>query len=340
MLGRPGDRRDTWPFKELSKEKIMCQMRRVTVTTLALLIGLTACAGSTNHALSGPRSLPPIVYTPPPLPHGVLTAVPVSGGPLRMAAGFGSLWVSTHRGPLLYRIDPATNKVVARIVTGTESCGTPAIGFGRVWVSGCDPGPLVSVDASTNKVVARSKIETSLVMGVAAGKLWAGDPIDPTTLDRTAHLPVQGADVVSGAGSLWVVDTGSGLVKRVDPWTDTVTESYRAGEIGGLENFGVFADGALWVYSGGDRLWRIDPHRNRVAVHHLRGIGRHADATFTVGDGGVWVRPYDHNLYRFDVDSLSTRRIYPAHGGGFVTVAFGSVWESNLEESNVWRVRE
>jgi hypothetical protein len=94
------------------------------------------------------------------------------------------------------------------------------------------------------------------------------------------------------------------------------------------------------VYGGGNELWRINPHTNRVTEQRLRGISRNANATFTVGDGGVWVRPFARLIYRFDVHSLSSRRAYPARGGGFVTVAFGSVWESNLDENNVWRVRE
>jgi hypothetical protein len=64
-------------------------------------------------------------------------------------------------------------------------------------------------------------------------------------------------------------------------------------------------------------------------------------ATFDVGDGAVWVRPNDGNLYRFDLSTFQ-RTTYPADtsSGGFVNVAFGSVWESNIDEDSLWPLRE
>jgi streptogramin lyase len=178
-------------------------------------------------------------------------------------------------------------------------------------------------------------------MAIAAGKIWAGDPLDPVTLRPTAHLKTTAADVVSGAGSVWYVDSDHGLVKRVDPVTDEVIRSYSAGEPGSEENFGVFAVGALWVYSGGNRLWRIDPSTNRVTTRVLDGLDANAQGTFDVGDGGVWVPPFGGDLFRYDLRTFA-RRTYPADNAssGFVLVAFGSVWESNLERETVWRVRE
>lgn len=309
----------------------------------ALVAGTTACTarGAPQHVASPSMSTLPTVSAPPlPLPHGVLADISVGGGPLRMAAGFGSLWVASHRAASLVRIDPSTNRVLATIRTGTESCGEPAIGLARVWISGCGPGPLVAVDPKTNKVVARANYESSLVMAVADGKIWAGDPLDPATLHPTAHIHADAGDVVAGARSIWFMEET--LVKRVDPGTGQVTHTYRAGDAGALENFGVFAAGALWVYSGGNHIWRIDPRRNTVTMHVLHGIDRDANATFAVGDGAVWVRPYAGLLYRFDLTNLTTRRKYSAdtRASGFVTVAFGSIWESNLEEDSVWRLRE
>jgi streptogramin lyase len=244
--------------------------------------------------------------------------------------------VASHDGNTLYRVDPATNKVVGRIRVGTEACGTPAIGLGRVWVSGCGPGPLVSVDPKTDRVDKHTNYSSSLEMTTAAGKIWAGDPLDPVTL----HVRASAEDVAAGAGSIWFLETETGLVKRVDPTTATITRTYRAGDPSALETFGVFASGALWVYSPGSRLWRIDAATNHVTSQVLKGIAG-AGATFDVGDGAVWVRPNDGNLYRFD-QSTFKRKTYPADtsSGGFVTIAFGSVWESNIDDDSLWRVRE
>jgi len=324
----------------------MTSTHRLAAVSVAFLISASACGGgsSTPTAATEPStgSTPTTPgLAPPPLPHGVLASIVMPAGPLRLAAGFGSVWAAAHRGNVLYRVDPATNKVIARIHVGTESCGAPATGLGRVWVEGCGPGPLVVVDPKTNRVVARTHDETPLEMAVANGKIWAPDPVDPDTLHPTAHVDANASDVASGAGSMWFIDTDAGIVKRVDPATATVTRSYRAGKAGSDENFGVFANGALWVYSGGNQLWRIDPTTNTVTSHRLRGITAYAQGTFDVADGAVWVRPWSGKVYRFDLTTFS-RKAYPANesSSGFVLVAFGSVWESNLEGASLWRVRE
>ena len=311
-----------------------------------VLAAATACTSSsgnppsvtTTPVVTVPASTP--VPSTSPLPRGVLASIAMSGGPLRMASGYGDLWVASHDGNTLFRVDPGSNAVVARINVGTEVCGTPAIGLGRVWVSGCGPGPLVSVDPKTNRVVKQANYPSSLEMTTAAGKIWASDPLDPVTMRRTAHVDAAAEEVVAGAGSLWFLETETGLVKRVDPTTASITRTYRAGDPTALETFGVFASGALLVYSGEDRLWQIDAATNHVTSRTLKGIAG-AGATFTVGDGAVWVRPNDGNLYRFD-QSTFDRTTYPADtsSGGFVTVAFGSVWESNIDDDSLWRVRE
>src|SRR5215467_10693576 len=158
-------------------------------TAMAAAIAATGCSGSARTGGS-PSSSP----SPDQLPKGVLAVIPVMGGPLGLGACFGKVTVTTENGIVLYRIDPATNKVVAQIDVGQAMCGTPAFGFGRVWVPDCNFGPhgLVVVDPATNHVVRTLADQVAGSVGIGAGSVWAGPRIDPATLSeqpllRTGH---------------------------------------------------------------------------------------------------------------------------------------------------------
>jgi streptogramin lyase len=291
------------------------------------------------------------------LPSGVLASITVGGGPLRMAAGFGSLWVATHRDTFLYRIDPATNEVTARIDVGQESCGTPGIGFGRVWALGCDPGTannLVVVDPSTNQVVGGLPYG-GLTLGFGDGDVWAPFRIDPETLEAGPKIHADGGDVVFGGGSVWVADGNQGIVSQVDPRTGRVVATLPAGLPQTGESYASFGSGKLWIYPGlqapaaqdahDAAIWEIDPRTDKVTERTLKPLSAFDElfggATFTTGAGSLWVRDQGGKVHRFDAQTLKPLGTYAADPttSGFVTVAFGSLWFSNLDAGTVWRVR-
>ena len=108
----------------------------------------------------------------------VAAVILVPGGPVGLAFGAGSLWVSSEDGNVA-RIDPATNSIVATIST-QDSGGDVAFGGGAVWVTNPgqewgDKGRLTRIDPATNGVTA------SIVVGAwpwsvayAAGSVWVG----------------------------------------------------------------------------------------------------------------------------------------------------------------------
>ncbi|MGI9184816.1 MAG: hypothetical protein ACR2GZ_07615 [Solirubrobacteraceae bacterium] len=68
--------------------------------------------------------------------------------------GEGSVWVTAGRGDgSVYRIDPATDRVVATIHVGGSVSGI-AVGAGRVWVSRAaqGPGDVIRIDPHPNRV--------------------------------------------------------------------------------------------------------------------------------------------------------------------------------------------
>ncbi len=167
----------------------------------------------------------------------------------QVAVGLRAVWV-TADGGRLYRIDPATGRVVARIAIGGPIQGV-GTGAGSVWVTRIagEHGDLIRVDAATNHVVSVTKV------GPGSGS------------------------VLYAFGALWVTNTSPPSVDRVDPSTGLVTRMGFTGLIGA-------GYGSLWAASGlDDTVVRVDP-RTGTPIAVLRVPRAEAVA---VGAGGVWV---------------------------------------------------
>ena len=84
--------------------------------------------------------------------HPVVATIDVGNGPVAIASGYGSVWVSDVTDNALSRIDPSGGHVLATIPLGGAPAGLAA-GKGGVWVAGANPGRLVFVDPRTNRLV-------------------------------------------------------------------------------------------------------------------------------------------------------------------------------------------
>ena len=98
----------------------------------------------------------------------------------KVALGFGSLWATLH-GALLYRIDPSTGRVAARIRTSRGGAfNQDYIAFTRdsVWVTNLNnatDAELVEIDPETDRPVARASLAKGPTGLVAAfGSVWVG----------------------------------------------------------------------------------------------------------------------------------------------------------------------
>jgi YVTN family beta-propeller protein len=296
------------------------------------------------------------------LPKGVLASIPVDS-PMSVGVGLGSVWVGSHRGDWLYRVDPATNKVIATIDIGINSCGPIVTAFGRAWVSGCDDDPeTVAVSAKTNQVVGKFP-SYSLPPGFGAGSAWIGNLFDgtlyrlnPKTLAVQAKIRVgQSAFcVVLGGGSVWVGDSFNGTVHRIDPATGKVIATIPAGVAGadGVEL--MFVAGKLWVYPGfgvppvsdrGNKVWRIDPHGDTVTQEILRGLsdlsGGLSYGQPVTAMGSLWLRGTGTKVYRYQGRTLKLLHAYPADPSavGWTAIGFGSLWVGNMDTNTLWRDR-
>lgn len=149
-------------------------------------------------------------------------------------AAAGSVWTTNSIERRLVRIDPATNRVSARIpLKGNYPLGI-SYGAGSIWVANRYSGSVTRVSTATNK------------------------------RGKTIKVGFSPYAIAYGAKSIWVTNESSGTVSRINPARNRVTKTIRTG---GGPNGLVVAFGSVWVadYRLG-RVLRIDPARNRITA--------------------------------------------------------------------------
>jgi streptogramin lyase len=169
--------------------------------------------------------------------HEVVAHIPIDKF-FGSAFGFGSLWGTS--GGDVFRLDPATNSIAARIAVaglgrvGLDSgcCLSLGVGAGAVWVG--LGKKLARIDPSTNTAVALIGLRgTAEFVAVTENAVWvvgAGPSprfttmlwrIDPTTNTVAAALSLgtrsDAGDLTAGAGSLWVTLFDDAKVLRIEP---------------------------------------------------------------------------------------------------------------------------
>jgi hypothetical protein len=187
-------------------------------------------------------------------------------GPVHVGSGFGSVWV-TGSGAL-NRIDPRTN--ATRVIhVGSDLCGLPRFAAGYVWVSACESPGTFQIDPRTNRVV------------------------------RELNAISIGA---SGAGSLWLWDGSTGVV-RLDPRSRLrLADIDPRVDISSWEGPFLVWHGFVWIYGQGDgsqsAISLIDVQTNKVArvipLPRSKPSGAQSGGYFwggfgAVADGKVWV---------------------------------------------------
>jgi streptogramin lyase len=309
-------------------------------THLSVAVSVAAGAVTAIAAIAAPGRV--VVKTP--------------GFPTAMIAANGSLWVLTHRGGYVYRVDPRTNKVMAAVDVGDAMCFIPTANTRRLWISNCwgESGVYQSyeIDVRTNRVVGTVK---GSVPVLAAGSLWTVTSggvllrLDPQTRVRLAAIGTKLPDPNPGGvayGSLWV--SSNSAVARIDPNTNKVTalvplpgakteESYAGGYLAG--RYAAFAAGKVWVTNAAG-LYEIDPSTNtaRLIRVPLKPHAEWGDVQIAFARGSLWLRLTDTVVARLDPRTARIVARYPASGGGGgLAIAFGSLWVANAGAHTVWR---
>ena len=127
----------------------------------------------------------------------VTKTIKTGGGPNGLVVAFGSLWVADYRLGRVLRIDPATNKITAKLQLAHADWITPTAD--ALWIS-----------SETNSVYR----------------------LDPQTLQITASVPVGQNPLASTllGDELWVPNIDSNTVSVVDTTTAAVTATIPVGQ--------------------------------------------------------------------------------------------------------------
>jgi YVTN family beta-propeller protein len=208
---------------------------------------------------------------------------------------------------MLYRIDPTTSKVVAKIEAGLAPKGVLATGT-AVWVADTHAGALFRIDPATNKIVATISVGPK----GNSGPNWLG----------------------SGFGSIWTSVPNAATIVRIDPNTNAVQATIEIPvEVSPCGSF-AFTATDVWTQSCGGRptMARIDPATNVVAgIPRLAGA---ASAPLVIG-GAAWVSVDTTPVVPGYLARLSSEQdavdlgLSPGPtfgGGGDLVVAAGSAW--------------
>jgi serine/threonine-protein kinase len=163
-------------------------------------------------------------------PNSLLRVRPHDGKPLGYVpacpcgppvSGEGAIWtISGDEGDWLYRLDPKTRNIIARIDLGFSAWSSPfggadelAIGAGSVWVADQVGDSVTRIDPVTNR---------------------------PSGTFPTGRQP---SAIAVGEGAVWVANSRDGTVTRYDPETADIATIRVGGTPVGL----AVGQGAVWV---------------------------------------------------------------------------------------------
>lgn len=318
-----------------------------------------ACGGGGGAASSTPSE---VTHTPPTVPVQSMAqlqstrlqaVIDVGGAPDApdwQAEGFGAVWVANSAKGAVQRIDPTTNRVTAVVPIGAQPCDGLATGFGSVWAVDCAAGALVRIDPSAGRVVARISVTAESGEGLIAageGGVWilsslnanhdALIRIDPATNKVGARVlvPVGSTAAAVGFGSVWVTTAAGSSVERVDPSTGKVAATIR---VHAGPRFLATGEGAVWVLNQSDgSVSRIDPPTSQVTATILVNVPGEGGC-IAAGEGGVWVTMPGTPVSRIDPGRNAVTEQFTGVGGDCISTGFHSIWLSNHDLGNIWRL--
>lgn len=270
-----------WPRLERRLRRQPWRRAAIAAVCAAIVAATATVTPYLWHSLSGPAASHPHPQLGPQLV--IAARTPMSGGANFLTTGYGGVWVVGFG--VIYRVDPATARIVATIpALGAGDLSGIATGAGAVWVT--SNGGRVGVyriDPRHNRVTSFIRLQPNPVgITVAHGRVWVTEPkpgpgivlrIDPRT-NRVSGPPIRvgpgPGSIVSGAGTLWVTDMD--YVSRINPATGAVANA-RGGPWGGADSLGnakiskvdAVGAGSLWT-TGINVVQRVDPGNGHVTA--------------------------------------------------------------------------
>jgi virginiamycin B lyase len=244
--------------------------------------------------------------------NGAVVAARKLAHPYAVATGEGSVWVTEYDAGNLVRIDPQSNRVVARMNLGGKA-GNFVLDAGSAWVTvraGDGSDSVKRVDTASGDIGSIPLGTSAVPIGIAlgAGSLWVAEQdraavvrIDPATDAVTSTIPVGFGPygIVVAGGAVWTANRFAATVSRIDVATlyvSTITTGHRpSGVI-------AFGEGSIWAGNDDGVLSRIDPATGQVRAS--LEIGSPDWPSMAVAGGTVWIAaPLDNEIARVDAQT-------------------------------------
>lgn len=269
----------------------------------------------------------------------------IKGGPDWLAVTEDSVWTNSRGTNMIFRLDPASDKVLAAVPV-SKPCSGFAVAAGTLWSPSCGENVIYRVDLKTNEVVAKVPVGPANTEGgiaFGAGSAWMpSDPkgivsrIDPATNKVIAEIQVAPGSftAVYGYNRVWVSSTAKSVVSVIHPVTNRVIAEI---PVGANPRFMAAGEGFVWTLNqGSGTVTKIDPRTMKVVATIDAGVpGTGGD--IATGEGALWVTQKTVPVTRIDPATNQVTAQLTGPGGDAMRVGHGYVWLSNGREGMVWR---
>jgi hypothetical protein len=258
-----------------------------------------------------------------------------------------AVWVASTNPYDIVRVDPMTNKILARVRIPGEACSGLAFGFDSVWVPICGSRPaLVRIDAKKNALSATLPIAPAGEEGgIAAsddsvwlvsdkvGSLVRVDPFTNSVRQRIS-IPPGSFNPVFDGGTVWITGVESNVLTAVDATSGTVLESIR---VGSKPRFLAAGAGSVWTLNQGDgTISRVDEKGRQVTTIQVGIPGTGGDIAF--GADSIWTSVLEVPLTRIEAKTNHVVKQWIGEGGDSLRIGFGSVWITDYEKGLLSRI--
>jgi virginiamycin B lyase len=247
-----------------------------------------------------------------------------------------AVWVASTKPYSLQRIDPRTNRIVARVSLSGEACSGLAFGFGSVWVPLCGEKPaLARVDVQTNTISATLPIPPAGPEGgitVSADSVWMVTDkngtlsrIDPArnTVRQKISVPPGSYNPLFSDGVVWITGAESNVLTPVDSSSGEVLASI---PVGPKPRFLTVGGGSVWTLNQGNgSVSRVDEKSRKVISTIPVGIPG-AGGELSYGADALWATVFDVPLSRIDPSTNKVSRQWVGRGGDSLRFGHGSIW--------------
>jgi len=265
-----------------------------------------------------------------------------------------AVWIVSHRGGIVSRIDPVTNAVVAVIESPIlpgcipNACvglGSIAASGTHVWFHNGYSESFERVDPTTNEVVGSRSAAGFRGLLAADGLIWSGATLgagaigmDPASGDVTVTVDEgQGLYPASfAAGSVWFVGADCTELRRIDPATGATQATIEIEScVGDLIEVG----DEVWAgtYRG---ILRLDPVLNQP-FGLIRIRTENERFSLAVDGDSVWFRGKVTELLRIDPTTRQPVERIGLPGAQYqaaMGVAGGALWVANWGEGTMYRI--